>query len=219
MTAIRQGSAEHEQARRVAKEMFHYIRGKITTSFEGGVVIESGGIGYEVFVPDHSAAYQRQGQEETLLYTAMIVREDDISLYGFTDRDGITLFKRLLTVNGVGAKAAVAILSALSPGDIRKAILFEDAKALTKAQGIGSKTAQRIILELKDKIGSTGGLDLSSSQEAAENIAASDARTEAVFALMALGYSRAEAAEAVGRVKEETAGAKEYIKLALKSLS
>lgn len=199
--------------------MFHYIRGKITAGFEGGLVIESGGIGYEVFVPDHSAAYQKEGQGETLLYTSMIVREDDISLYGFTDKDGMMLFKRLMTVNGVGAKAAMAILSALSPGEVRKAILFEDAKSLTKAQGIGSKTAQRIILELKDKIGSSDGFALSSVQEAAQTVVASDTRTEAVFALMALGYSRSEAAEAVGRVKEECAGAEEYIKRALKSLS
>ncbi len=199
--------------------MFHYIRGKVTMTFEGGIVIESQGIGYEVFVPGGSGAYM-QSDKEVLLYTSMIVREDDISLYGFTEREGIALFKRLMTVNGVGAKAAMSILSAMNPGEVRKAIMFEDAKSLTKAQGIGGKIAQRIILELKDKIGNiSGGMDMSVGADMAASIAGSDARTEAVTALMALGYNRGEAAEAIGRVKEELDSPEAYIKLALKNLS
>ena len=122
--------------------MIHYIKGVITETLPGKVVIENGGIGYEVYVPDNSAAYLTGKNELTTLYTAMIVREDDISLYGFSDTESLRMFNTLITVSGVGAKVALAILSALSVNELKQAIVFEDAASITKANGIGKKTAQ-----------------------------------------------------------------------------
>ncbi len=121
--------------------MFHYIKGNITMKFEGGVVIEAGGIGYEVFVPDNSSVYLNENNETVLIYTAMIMREDDVSIYGFHDKEALDLFRKLMTVNGVGAKAAMAILSAMPVSEIKKAIVFDDAVTLTKANGIGKKNS------------------------------------------------------------------------------
>lgn len=209
--------------------MIHYIKGHITMHFDGGVVIESNGIGYEVFVPGSSPAYAyhisqhgSNSDNEILLYTVMMVREDDISLYGFTEKDSMSLFKLLLSVNGVGAKAAMSMLSAMSPTEVRKSILFEDVTSLCKAQGIGKKIAQRVVLELKDKIGNLVGINDGKSTDflnSASEISENDAKTEAVFALMALGYSRTEASEAIGKISTESDETVEYyIKMALKNL-
>ncbi len=194
--------------------MFHYIKGKVTMKFEGGIVVEAGGIGYEVFVPDNSPVYLTAYNEEILVYTNMIFREDDVSIYGFTERESLETFKKLMTVNGVGAKAALALLSALTLSDLKKAIAFEDAQTLTKAQGIGKKIAQRIVLELKDKM-----QVYSADTEAAKtSMAYSNEKDEAIIGLMTLGYSRSEAAEAVNLIKLEEPSTEDYIKQALRSL-
>lgn len=193
--------------------MFHYIRGNVTMKFEGGVVIEAGGIGYEVFVPDNSAVYLADSRETVLIYTAMIVREDDVSIYGFHDKESLDLFRKLLTVNGVGAKAAMAILSAMPVENIKKAIVFDDAATLTKANGIGKKIAQRITLELKDKLGAAGGL-----AEAAERAVFDSGKTEAINGLISLGYTRSEALAALAGIAEEDLTTEEYIKRALKGI-
>ncbi len=195
------------------KRMFHYIKGNITMKFEGGVVIETNGIGYEVFVPENSSVYLSDGRETVLLYTAMIVREDDVSIYGFHDKEELDLFRKLTTVNGVGAKAAMAILSSMPAGEIKKAIVFDDAATLTRANGIGKKIAQRITLELRDKLGAVGGLT-----ETAEKVAADSGKTEAVNGLISLGYSRSEALGALAGIQEENLTAEEYIKKALKGI-
>ncbi len=194
--------------------MFHYIKGKVSMKFEGGIVLETGGIGYEIFVPDNSAAYLTDFNQELLVYTNMIIREDDVSIYGFTDRDSLDTFKRLMTVNGVGARAALSLLSAMPLLDLKKAIVYEDALILTKAQGIGKKIAQRIVLELKDKMqpntpDSVMGKDTKSFN---------DEKDEAIVGLMTLGYSRSEAAEAINMVKLEKPSTEAYMKEALKGL-
>jgi Holliday junction DNA helicase RuvA len=193
--------------------MFHYIKGNVTMKFDGGVVIEAGGIGYEVFVPDNSSLYLADAKETVLVYTAMIVREDDVSIYGFHDREALDLFRKLMTVNGVGAKAALAILSSMPVGEIKKAIVFDDAAALTKANGIGKKIAQRITLELKEKLGAVGGL-----AEAAEKAVAESGKTEAAGGLISLGYSRSEAMSALAGIPDEGLTTEEYIKRALKGI-
>lgn len=193
--------------------MFHYIRGNITMKFEGGVVIEANGIGYEVFVPENSSVYLNDGRESVLLYTAMIIREDDVSIYGFHDREELDLFRKLTTVNGVGAKAAMAILSSMPVPEIKKAIVFDDAATLTKANGIGKKIAQRITLELKDKLGASGGL-----ADAADKVSGDSEKTEAINGLISLGYSRSEAVGALAGITEDHLTAEEYIKRALKGI-
>lgn len=194
--------------------MLHYIRGRISMDFEGGVVVETGGIGFKIFVPDNSPLYLNIGQDPVLVYTGMIVREDDISLYGFPDQGTLELFQKLRTVNGVGAKAALAILSAMTPDTVRKAILFEDVATLTRANGIGKKTAQRIVLELKDKIG--GDLNVPPSDG---GVTPSDQKEEAIDALIQLGYSRTEAAIAVRSQETPNLTTEEYIKGALRGIS
>lgn len=193
--------------------MFHYIKGNITMKFEGGVVIEANGIGYEVFVPDNSSVYLADSKEMVLVYTAMIIREDDVSIYGFSDKEALDLFRKLMTVNGVGAKAAMAILSSMPIVEIKKAIVFDDAAALTKANGIGKKIAQRITLELKDKLGAVGGLT-----EAAEKVAYDSGKTEAINGLISLGYSRSEAVSALAGISEDDLSTEDYIKRALKGI-
>ena len=193
--------------------MFHYIKGNVTMKFEGGVVIETGGLGYEVFVPDNSPIYLSESKDTVLVYTAMIVREDDISIYGFHDKEALDLFRKLMTVNGVGAKAAMAILSSMPISEIKKAIVFDDSATLTKANGIGKKIAQRITLELKEKMGAIGGL-----AEAAEKVIYDSGKTEAINALISLGYSRSEAVSALAGIAEDDLTTEEYIKRALKGI-
>ena len=194
--------------------MIHYLRGKITMRFEGGVVVETGGVGYEVHTPDNSSLYMNKGEDEVVVFISMIVREDDVSLYGFSDRESQEMFQKLRTVNGVGAKAALAVLSAMPLGDVKKAILYEDADTLTRANGIGKKTAQRIVLELKDKVSPFGEATTLGDQVASES-----GKAEAIHALIGLGYTRSEAASALAGVQSDSLTTEEYIKLALRGIS
>jgi len=195
--------------------MIHYIKGVITETMQGMVVIENNGIGYEVYVPDGCPASLSVNQEVVTLYTAMIVREDDVSLYGFSERESLKLFYLLMTVSGVGAKAAMAVLSALSPSQLRKAIAFEDVVSITKANGIGKKTAQRIVLELKDKIDTA---DLQSSEPKVGKSGDMDSRkSKAAEALMALGFTRTEAMTSLMGITDESLSVEEMIRNALKN--
>ncbi|MDR3294818.1 MAG: Holliday junction branch migration protein RuvA [Clostridiales Family XIII bacterium] len=204
--------------------MIYSIKGEISAKLDGKIVLEAGGIGYEVSVPDNSPAYRRAEGEQTLLYTAMIVREDDVSLYGFSDKESLSLFRKLLTVSGVGAKAAMAVLSAMPFSELTRAIVFEDAAMLTRANGIGKKSAERIILELKDKVrvyvesGAAQALHPDANAPAGQGGPAA----EATEALIGLGYSRSEATAAVLAVADGADGdaltTEGYIKQALKRM-
>ncbi len=195
-------------------KMIHYIKGVITETMPDMVVIENGGIGYEVNVPSNSPALLSRDAEPVTLYTAMLVREDDISLYGFSDTKSLAMFHTLTSVSGVGAKGAMAILSVLEAAELRRAILFEDTALITKANGIGKKTAQRIILELKDKMGRADELtEFAASSEPA----AGSEKEAAVQALISLGFSKSEAMSAMLGINEKDLSAQEYIKRALKN--
>lgn len=197
--------------------MIHYIKGKMAARLASGIVIEAGGIGYEISVPSGSSLYLTQTGEEVKAFIAMIVNDDGISLYGFPTESSLTLFRQLITVNSVGAKAAMSILSSIPDDKLKKAILFEDAATISSAKGVGKKTAQKIVLELKDKIDDT---EFSGQGTAGEDIgmAEDDERAEAVDALVSLGYSRSEAAEALVGVHDDAMTAEDYIKLALKKI-
>ncbi|MGI6203910.1 MAG: Holliday junction branch migration protein RuvA [Anaerovoracaceae bacterium] len=197
--------------------MIHYILGTIEEKLEDRVIVECGGIGYEVFVPTGSTFYLAGPGETVRVYTHMMVKEDDVSLYGFSSEAGLDLFRKLITVSGVGAKAAVAILSAAPEEEIRKAIIYEDAETITRAKGVGKKMAQKIVLELKDKLGDEG-LGEALAAAAGAGAQSSDQRIEAMDALIALGYSKIEASEALAKIKDEDLSAEEYIKLALKEI-
>ena len=199
--------------------MIGFLRGVLFEKGSGYIIIDVGGVGYEVSVPANSGAYLSSEGEEVMIYTTMIVREDDVSLYGFSRKGELDAFKKLITVNGVGAKAGISILSAFTLEQLQQAIVFEDVKALTKANGIGKKTAERIVLELKDKF--DAGETAPSADAAAEGqvpATASSGREEAVAALVALGYSRGEATNALAGVKDTDLSTEEYIKRALKNL-
>ena len=195
--------------------MLHYIKGVITETMPGMVCIECNGIGYEVWVPENSKAYLTQDGEVITLYTAMMVREDDVSLYGFTDKESLSMFRLLQTVPGVGAKAAMAILSALPQRELKKAIAFEDVAAITRANGVGKKTAQMVVVKLKDKVGSADDLDVPPT--AVQSVTPGSNKDQAISALMALGFSKTEAMTAMAGVTAEDLSTQEYIKLALRN--
>jgi Holliday junction DNA helicase RuvA len=186
--------------------MIHHIRGILTEKTDGRIVVETGGIGYDVSVPDGCGFFSKNVGAEVFVYTAMLVKEDDVSLCGFPDRESLAMFRRLLTVSGVGAKAAMSVLSAVPYSELARAIVFGDADMLTRANGVGKKSAQRIILELKDKVTIPGGdesLKIANSfADSASGTASggTSAESEAIEALIGLGYSRSEAVSAVASV-------------------
>lgn len=198
--------------------MLYYIKGTLALKLENAVVVEAGGIGYRLFVPANSSVYLEKEGSPVTIYTSMMVREDDISLYGFGEQAELDTFGKLITVSGVGAKAALSILSAMPLNEVHQAIASEDAKSLTRANGIGKKTAERIVLELKDKFTAIEGAALSQDQQADTAGFGTDSRTEAVSALIALGYTRSEAVNALAAVTEKELTVEEYVKQALKKL-
>lgn len=181
--------------------MYDYIRGKFIGIFKDSVTIENSGIGYKIFTSGYTMAMMPQTNEDVTLFLTQIVREDFIGLYGFSTRDELELFLVLITINGVGAKAALSLLSASSPENLKYAIVHENESLLMKAPGIGKKIAQRLILELKGKIHIE---DLSAMNEEQKKKAMSDnIANEALAALMTLGYSEREASKALDEINGE----------------
>ena len=201
--------------------MIRYIKGTYTMQFENGIVVETGsGIGFEIFVHQGSPIYKHAEGEEIQVFTEMVVREDGMSLYGFHNRESLEFFRMLTTVSGIGPKGAMGILGSMPVDELKLAIAMGDVKSISKAQGVGKKTAERLVVELKDKVGAwdidTDTGEISGGSDATR--AADDARSEAISALISLGYARAEAFKAVSAVGEEGLTSEEYIKKALKSL-
>ncbi len=200
--------------------MFSYIQGELAERNEDHIVIDVGGIGYLIYTP--GAALERMPAigELVKVYTYFQIREDAAVLYGFLRKDDLEIFQMLIGVSGIGPKGALAILSALSADDLRFAILSGDAKAISKAPGIGSKTAQRVILELKDKLSLEDAFEKKlQHQEDTPAAALGRIKDDAVLALTALGYSQSESLRAVSAV-ELTADmdTEDVLKGALKSL-
>jgi len=202
--------------------MIRYIKGTYTMQFENSIVVETGsGVGFEIFVHQGSPIYKHSEGDEIQVFTEMIVREDGISLYGFHNKETLEFFRMLTTVSGIGPKGAMGILGSMPLSELKLAIAMGDVKSISKAQGVGKKTAERLVVELKDKVGAqdidteTGEI-LSGSDFG--GAAADDARPEAISALMSLGYARAEAFKAVSAVGDEGLTSEEYIKKALKAL-
>ena len=199
--------------------MIRFIKGILRTSLAGSVIIETpSGIGFRVNIPTGSGLYKLSDGSEVEVYTSMVVKEDSMSLYGFTSKDELELFELLITVSGIGAKGAMSIMSTLMPRDLKLAIASGDAKTIAQAQGVGKKTAERLILELKDKVGSEFDFSAGGSAAPAEAvITRGSVRDNAVEALISLGYSRTEASTMVARVPDEGLTAEEYIRRALVS--
>ena len=199
--------------------MIRFIKGEYLYYKSGAIVIEtSGGIGFRVFVSDTSSLLIAREGDEIAVYTYMHVKEDGMALYGFADEDGLSLFEQLISVNGVGPKAGLAIMSLGTPGQIKGIIASGDAASISQAQGVGKKTAERVILELKDKVTALPE-DLTDGASISVGIASlSSERNEAIVALTTLGYSKKEAEAAVASVPDEGISTEEYVKKSLKFL-
>nr|WP_077610623.1 Holliday junction branch migration protein RuvA [Clostridium sp. Marseille-P2415] len=201
--------------------MISFVKGPLAEIFEDTVVIESGNLGFEVHVPVSVLQKLPGIGMETKLYTYFQVREDAMCLYGFLNRQDLQMFKQLISVNGIGPKGALGVLSALEPDDLRMAIVSGDSRAISKAPGIGAKTAQRIILDLKDKIDMADVLPPRFVSEGDGGKPLSDGVAgEAVDALTALGYSASEAGRAVRQVEmTESMTVEDVLKASLKHLA
>lgn len=199
--------------------MFHYIKGKVTGTFSGGIILENSGIGYEIYMPSSSSIYMASPDDTVTVYTYLAVREDGVSIFGFDDNESLEIFRMLTSVSGIGNKGAQSVLSVMSAAEIKKAVIFDDAGAFTRAPGIGKKTASRIILELKDKVEKLSVEMAGAPPSAGEKPKDLEAFEDAVSALMALGYSRSEAAEAASVSGADADSAEDIIKASLKRLS
>lgn len=199
--------------------MYEYIKGKYIGINKDYVIVENNGIGYRVFTSGATMAEMPKVSEEVMLYLEQIVREDFIGIYGFSTREELDMFKLLLSINGVGAKAALSLLSISRINNLRYAILMGDEKHLCRAPGIGKKTAGRIILELKDKIKTDDVVEGVDIQEGFTDISPSNANIvgEALGALLALGYSEKEAETALKKV-DKTQTVENIIKESLRVL-
>ncbi len=198
--------------------MIASLRGKLIMKDAAFAVVECGGVGLKCFITQNT--YNSLGAigGEVFLYTHMNVREDAIDLYGFISEAELSAFRLITSVSGVGSKIAVAMLSQLTPDKIMLCVAAGDYKALTVAQGVGTKLAQKIVFELKDKVGSVAAEQGISEVVAVGNATANSAPREAIEALVSLGYSQSEASLAVGRL-DGTLDVDELIKQALKQLA
>lgn len=195
--------------------MYEYIKGKFVGINKDYAIIENNGIGYKIYTSGSTMAKMPSIGEEVLLYLQQMVRQDFIGLYGFLTKDEISLFNLVLTINGVGAKAALSLLSISNVSNLKYAILTGDEKTLMRAPGIGKKIAQRIILELKDKLTKSN-----SEENNSISLAEQDGRgnlNEAMEALIALGYTEKEAEKALKNINIEDS-LENIIKQSLKML-
>lgn len=200
--------------------MYSYIKGELVEILDDVIVVEAGQIGYNIHIPASMIDNFTGTGQEVKIYTYLQVKEDDMQLYGFLTRDDLNIFKLLLGVNGIGPKGALAVLSVMTPDDLRFAVLGEDAKSIAKAPGIGNKTAQRVILELKDKISLEDAFASKTEHIAEQQSITSTVKNEAVQALTALGYSSSEALKAINGVElTEDITVEDVLKQALKQMA
>ncbi len=194
--------------------MIDYLIGKVAHIGEDYLILENNGIGYRINTSTNSLLDASRHTDAQKLHTSLIVREDGIFLFGFTTPEEIGLFKLLLTVSKVGPKVACGILSALKPSQLQRAIITKDINALCKGQGVGRKTAERIVLELKDKVDGKIYDDLEPLKEDYSN-----GYEEAVEALISLGYSRYEVEKVLRSLETDDMAVEDIIKAGLRKLS
>ena len=202
--------------------MYAYIKGELAEKNIDHIVVEAGGIGYLIYVPAQSIDYLPDEGDQIKVYTYLYIREDAMVLYGFLTKDDLEIFKMLITVSGIGPKGGLGILSTLSADDLRFAILSGDSKTISKAPGIGAKTAQRVIIDLKDKMSLEEAFEkkLENNADGVQKTLNSSTKNDAVMALSALGYSSAESLKAVSKVDiTDDMDVEDALKLALKNMS
>lgn len=201
--------------------MISYIRGELVAVEKEKVIIDVGGVGYGIFMPESAMGLLPQMGNEVKLYTYLNVREDAMQLFGFLTRDDLEIFKLLIGVSGIGPKGGLSILSKLTADDLRFAIMSGDSKAISAAPGIGKKTAEKVIIELKDKLDIEQILNPSDSETKSAikmDSSANEVQSEAVQALVALGYGSTESLKVVNKVNSENMTVEAVLKQALKNL-
>lgn len=199
--------------------MISYIRGELAAVEKDKVIVDVGGVGYGIFMPEQAMGLLPQPGNEVKIHTYMNVREDAMQLFGFLTRDDLEIFKLLIGVSGIGPKGGLSILSKLTPDDLRFAVFSGDVKAICATPGIGKKTAEKLIIELKDKLDIEDVLNHAASGEAvpvSDNMG--QIQSEAVQALVALGYGSTESLKAVKKVQLENPSVEDVLKEALKNL-
>ena len=197
--------------------MIYSVRGKLIHTENELAVVECGGVGYACKTTFYTLQ-KIAGSDEVMLYTYLAVREDAADLFGFSTKEELKCFKMLISVSGVGPKAAISILSSNSPSQFALAVATGDSKSLTKCKGIGAKTAQRIVLELKDKIAKENTVSVRGTADFVPAVSQGGAVDEAVTALVVLGYTEGEAMQAVSKL-DPTLSVEELIKKALIGLA
>lgn len=203
--------------------MYSYVKGILTEIEQNKVVVEAAGVGYDIFVPGSVIGELPPQNTEVKIYTHFSVKEDDEALYGFLYKEDREMFRSLITVNGIGPKGALSILTVLSPEDLRMAIATGDVKSISQAPGIGKKTAERIILDLRDKV-AKGSFEAGITESAKLAQKTQSGRSagpvsEAIDALTMLGYTRIEAGRAVGMVNlTDDMTTEDVLKQALKAI-
>lgn len=201
--------------------MFAYIKGSLEVKTKGYIIVDVGGVGYKIFMSE--TAIQKLGElgETVKIHTYLRVREDDMSLYGFNNNDELRLFELLLTVSGIGAKLAIQILSNITPSSFIVAVISDDVSKIKKLPGVGPKTAQRLILELKDKLKKDSIEDENMAiQEEVQMLEKTNENIkEAIAALQVLGYTKLEIEQALKIVNTENITVEEIIRMGLKNLA
>lgn len=201
--------------------MISYIRGELVAIEEDKVIVDVNGVGFGIFMPAQAMNLLPSVGEEVRLHTYMNVREDAMQLFGFLTRDDLQVFKLVIGVSGIGPKGGLSILSQMSPDDLRFAVMANDAKAIAKSPGIGKKTAEKLIIELKDKLSIEDVLNKESvyTVTPVSTSTSNEVQAEAVQALVALGYGSTESLKAVKKVPiDEYTSVEEVLKLALKNM-
>ena len=196
--------------------MFYYLNGTVTVLDQNQAVVDCGGVGYACRTTNYTLARLQLGKPAKL-YTYCNIREDAFDIYGFSTREEMNCFEQLLSVSGVGPKAALAILSVVSPDQFTLAVMTQDDKTLTMAQGVGKKMAQRILLELKDKIAGQQ-MELTSASMAGAPAVRGSKSAEATAALASLGYSTAEIGAALKGIDVENLPLEEIVRQALRAM-
>lgn len=198
--------------------MFAYIKGSLEVKTKGYVVIDVGGVGYKVFMSESAIDKIGEIGQVVKIHTYLRVREDDMSLYGFNTNEELRMFELLLSVSGIGAKSAISILSNITPSSFALAVITNDIAKIKSLPGIGPKSAQRIILELKDKIETEEAIPQGETEEIKPKVFSEEKFIEAISALQVLGYSKKEIEKALEKV-DSNLTIEEIIKIGLKNLS
>ena len=199
--------------------MYAYIKGSLEEKLKDSIVVETGGIGYKIYVSEQTMDKLGELGEKVKIYTHYHVREDSISLYGFLSNEELKMFELLIQVSGIGAKTAIVMLSNISPSEFAIAVISNDIKTLTKIPGVGSKSAQRIVLELKDKLKTEDAISKNTEDLPTDNTVDNEKVEEATQALQILRYNKGEVKKVIEKLKVKDLSIEDIIKQALKQLS